>query len=378
MAWRYTFADLLTDQDICDVELSGVTFDKRIIEPGAFKGMAAIPNRKRADLVKKIVEGRTVCHIYRDADIWGSYIIWQNTPKCDEKGRITVDLAGASLESWLWHRMVAVDREFLGVDQIDIARVLLDDIAGGYAPYQAAADIGLAYRPGMSGVPRDRTYRLSEMTSVGQRLSELANCEQGFEWTIRTWVDQATGTRPRLWDWDTQLGQTNAPWTFSQPGRVLSWQYPRSAVECGTGHWARGDTPQTDVTGLAEPLLVGPYAATDLLNAGWPWLDVSTDHQGVLDSTTLDAYALRWLQTHSGSIGIPIVTVTLPGRGGISPNNVGDNARLTLVNDWWPLDVNRRPTFDHSWRVVGMEVTPGDGEDAGNDKADLIFAEEAA
>lgn len=375
MAWRYTFADLLTDRDLVDLELSGVTFDERIIEPGTFKATAAATNRQKAAQITKVVPGRTVCHIYRDADIWGSYLVWSSTPKIDNKGRVTFALSGAGLGSWLWHRFVAADRDFLGTDQITIGRTLLADVAAGYAPWQAAANIGLTYKAGTSGVPRDRSYRLSEMTSVGQRLSELANCDNGFEWRVRTWLDTATGTRPRLWDWAPMLGQVDAPWSFSQPGNVLSVDYPQSALESGTGHWARGDAPTS--TAGSQPLIAGPYPATDLLAAGWPWLDVSTDHQGVSDQTTLTAYALRWRATHSGVIGIPVVTVRLPARGGFSPSNVGDSARLTLVNDLWPLDDERRPTFNQMWRVVGMEVTPGGGGTAGNDTAKLIFAEDA-
>lgn len=374
--WRYVFADLLTDRNVAELELSGVKFDRRIIEPGTFEATAAITSVKRGELIKRVVEGRTVCHVYRDADIWGTYIIWRNVPKGDDKGRITADLAGSGLESWLWHHWVK-DRDFDGVDQIDIARALLDDMAAGYPPYQAAADIGLAYTPGVSGVPRERHYKLSEQTSVGQRLSELANCADGFEYTIRTWVDPATGTRPRLWDWGPELGQRDAPWRFTQPGVITDWEYPKSAVDCGTGHWSRGDTPQQDVTAEAEPLIVGPVASTELLDAGWPWMDVSSDHQGVSDTDTLLQYAAQSHDTRSGSIGIPVVTVKLPKHGGFSPNNIGDSARLTMVNELWPLGPDRKPTFNEYWRVIGMEVTPGESDTAGNDTARLVFAEDS-
>lgn len=373
MSWRYAFADLLTDRDLVNLELKGVSFDRRIIEPGTLEATVPIPNRATAERLEKVIEGRTVCHVYHDSDIWGTYIVWGLTPSSDAKGRLSAKLSGASLESWLWHRIVAADRDFTQVDQITIARTLLNDVTVGYAPYQAAAGIGLTLASGTSGVLRDRSYRVSEMTWVGQRLQELADVNNGFEWIIRTWVDTATNSRPRQWQWATLLGQTAAPWTFTQPGNVIQWEYPRSAVSAGTAHWSRGDAPQ-GAASPAQPVYVGPVPASDRLDAGWPWLDLTADHQGVTDTNTLMDYAIRWRDRQSGSLGVPVITVAL-NKTGITPNNIGDAGRLTLVNDLWPLDENRRPTFDHLWRVVGMEVTPGEGDSAGNDRARLVFAD---
>jgi hypothetical protein len=73
--YTYRFADLLSDSDIAELELSGVKFDRRIIQPGAFSANITVTNRDIADQVKKIVPGKTLVHVYRDADVWGTYII---------------------------------------------------------------------------------------------------------------------------------------------------------------------------------------------------------------------------------------------------------------------------------------------------------------
>lgn len=53
--WRYTFADLVTDQDIVDLDLSDVSFDRRICQAGSFKATAHVVDRATADAVATVI-----------------------------------------------------------------------------------------------------------------------------------------------------------------------------------------------------------------------------------------------------------------------------------------------------------------------------------
>ena len=75
--YTYRFASLLSDADIAELELEDVKFDRRIIVPGKFSGTATVTNVDIANQVKKVIPAKTVVHVYRDADIWGTYIIGQ-------------------------------------------------------------------------------------------------------------------------------------------------------------------------------------------------------------------------------------------------------------------------------------------------------------
>lgn len=88
--YTYRFADLLTDRDICELELTGVSFDRRIIQPGTFQGNVAVTDSLTASAVRNIVPEKTICHVYRGEELWGSYIIWQKTIDTAERGSVTV------------------------------------------------------------------------------------------------------------------------------------------------------------------------------------------------------------------------------------------------------------------------------------------------
>ena len=381
--YRYVFADLLTDTPLAELDLTNVTFDRRIIQPGAFRATIPVPNADVAERVRAVFPpentwppsggaGRTVCHVYRDADIWGTYLIWTATPSGDDRGRVQVDLQGASLESYLDHRQIWADLAFTQEDQIDIAHALVLDMqADG-----PASNIGLQVEGAPSGVLRDREYKASEAATYGQRLSELANVVGGFEYMIRTYVDQSTGMRPRVFTTGyPALGQATTPHVFARPGNVISWSYPSDAASSATRWRGRGDTVQDDLTSDSEPLLGNVYTADDLITAGWPYLDHTEDYQGVTVVSTLDDYARWWRDTRSGVIRVPQATVRLDDSTSFTPNRLGDYARLVIVDEWFPLDDQGAPTFDVTWRVVGVEVTPV-SRDNGQEIATLVFAEE--
>ncbi|MFP3968590.1 hypothetical protein SMC26_40270 [Actinomadura fulvescens] len=382
------FADLMTDQTITELALTGVTFDRRIIQPGSLRATIPVPNATVAAEVRKVFPherywpptagpGRVICHVYRGAQIWGTYLIWTATPAGDERGNVSVEIQGATLESYLDHRQIWTDvPPFVQVDQTAIAQQLIAHMqAGG-----GAASIGLVPLDTPSGVRRDRTYKASEAATYGQRLAELANVVDGFEYMIRTFVDPATGKRARQFVTAARLGQSDTDHVFTRPGNVVSWSYPSDAAAAATRWRARGDTKQDDLTADSEPLLGSIHTAADLIAAGWPYLDHTEDYQGVTQVATLDDYARWWRDTRSGVIRIPQARVRLDEAPSFTPDRLGDFARLTIVDVWFPLDRSEgaysRPTFSRHWRVVGIEVTPVSREDS-QELATLIFAEQA-
>lgn len=379
--YRYQFADLLTDQVIGELPLTDVNFDRRIIQAGSFQARMPVPNRKVADQVKRVVPtlgemhtgpGRTVVHAWRRSALWGTYLLWRAEPKSDERGRISVDFQGASLESYLHHREIRANLTYTGQDQTS-------GIAAGLISHMQAVpsgSIGLTITAPASGQPRDRTYRRSEAATYGQRLEELANVLDGFEWMIRTYVDGGERRREFVTGYP-QLGADvpAADWVFQSPGNIIAWSYPADATGTATSYQARGDTVQDDVAADSEPLLSDEHHAAGLLAAGWPRLDRTVDYSSVILKSTLDDYARWWATTRPGVIRVPQITVRLPASTPVDPNQLGRYARLKIVDDWFPPGPDGEPTFAQRWRVIGLGVEPVSRE-TGQEKVTLIFAEE--
>ncbi|MBA9003727.1 hypothetical protein [Thermomonospora cellulosilytica] len=377
--YRYQFCDLLTDRPLADLPLTGVSFDRRIIQAGSFRGTIPVPNRRIAEEVRKVVPtgpgeiqtgpGRTVVHVHRNGALWGTYLIWQATPQADERGRISVEIQGAALESYLARREIRQDVTYSGADQTS-------GIAAGLVNHMQAVpsgNIGLTVVAAPSGVFRDRAYRRSEAGTYGQRLTELASVDGGFEWMIRTYI--SGGARIREFRTGYPRLGTDVPaadWTFAQPGSVLSWSYSADATAAATSYQARGDTTQDDAAADGEALMSAEAHADAYLDAGWPRLDATVDHSTVTEQDTLDAYARWWAATRPGVIRVPQVTVRLDEETPVDPNQLGRYAKITLVNDWFPL-ADGKPTFSQRWRVIGLEVTPEDRQ--GQERVKLLFAE---
>lgn len=366
--YRYLFCDLLTDQRITELDLQPGPFDRRIIEPGSWSASYTITSSEAAERVQQLTEGRTIVHILRGGELWGSYLVWTMTPRLDQRGGLTVDMQGATLESAFDHGILDVDLDFEGTDQLEIARALVADFQ-----YYDARNLGILVDDSLSGVYRDRHYPASGTDSYGKLLANLANVDNGFEWMVRTFIAPSTGDRLRQYiSGYPTLGQAGTTHVFTYPGNVLSWQETRDATQGGTRFWTRGDSPEQDLTDEAEPLLSNKYRAQPLLDRGWPLWDVVEDHQGVTELDTLNAYARRLLASRAGSIRIFELTVRLDDNTSFSPNQLGDDARVILHDLWHPLDRLGAPMFNRRARIVGCQITPP-SRSQGQETAKLIL-----
>ena len=362
MTYTYRFATLLSDSDVAELELTGVKFDRRIIVPGAFNASVVVSNKEIAEQVKKVIPGKTIVHVYRDADIWGSYIIWQVRVQSGHAGTINVSISGASLESWFYRRIQDYpDLVFTNTDQIEIFRTLVQNAQVGWSPYDQAANLSISVDPGNSGVLRDREYKLTDAVSVGQRIEELANVDNGFEYMIRTYVDTASNTRIRemIWGYPAiNAGQKTA--IFEYPGNISSYDFSYDATESATAFWTRGDSIDNDVTGEATPLMTTePFLSTEYLDNGWPHLDKVIDYSSVTDIHTLEQYAAWWRDNRAGIVFIPQVEINGSSSQVFSPNELGSYATFVITDEFFTL-VSGVPTFAGQFRIVGIEVTPPD------------------
>lgn len=351
--YTYKFADLLTDFDIAEMELSDVKFDRRIIQAGAFSASIEVPNQDVADQVKKIVPARTILHVYRDSEIWGSYIIWTMNISSTSHGPAKVDIQGATLESWFDRRLVDVDLTYNDVDQFDIARDLVEQAQTGWTPYELNAILGIAADTNDSGVLRDRSYYLTDAATTGQRLRELAAVDNGFEYMIHTYVDGAS--RVREFILATALGTDGNDYIFTYPGNILSYQITYDATDSATAWWTRGDTIDDDATATSTPLMtVAPVLSTTWLDNNFPHLDRVVDYSSVTILDTLEDYAAWWRDNHSGYIAIPVITIeTSTPNSIITPQALGSYADFTIVDEFFALG-----DFSSRNRIIGIEVSP--------------------
>lgn len=352
--YTYRFANLLSDADVAELELENVRFDRRIIQPGAFQGSITVTNWDIADQVKKVVPARTVVHVYRDADIWGTYIIWSVRMRSSVRQGVTVEFTGATLESWFHKRIIDIDLEFTDTEQFDIARELVDQAQTGWTPYESAANLGINVTQNDSGVLRDRTYYVTDAASVGQRLEELAAVDNGFEYAIHTFYDPETQTRKREMRLAQELGEGNSTVVYTYPGSILSYDIAYDATNAATAWWTRGDTIDDDVTGTSFPLMTGgPVLADTWLENAFPHLDRVVDYSSVKELDTLENYAFYWAERRSGVWAVPVVTINTTDVTLIPPTALGTYAQFTIYDEMF-----RAGQFSSMNRIVGIEVTP--------------------
>lgn len=357
--YSYRFANLLSDSDIAELELSNVRFDRRIITPGSFSASIAVTNLDIASQVKKIIPARTVVHVYRDADIWGTYIIWSMRVRSSSRGPVTVEFTGATLESWFYRRIVDVNLLFTQADQFTIARSLVFNAQIGWTPYAAAADLSITEGTNLSGIKRDREYKITDAVSVGQRLEELANLVDGFEYMINTYVDQDLNARVRKFVVATELGEGFADVVFDYPGSIAGYEITYDATDTATAWWTRGDTIDDDVVAEAVPLMLeAPVLSDTWLANSFPHLDKVVDYSSVTVLQTLEDYAAWWRDNRSGVWAVPVIeinTTNVPTL--ITPSSLGSSAQFTILDEFFGLG-ETGPDFSYRNRIVGIEVTP--------------------
>ncbi|MGR7002820.1 hypothetical protein ACU686_40560 [Yinghuangia aomiensis] len=306
---RVLFADLRTDRLIDTLPVRDIEWDDYIGKTGSLRGTIAVPDDGIARRCMRLLTARTAVWMEQGGQIvWGG-ILWTRTPQTDERGRATMAIQAAGWESYLTHRLLYDGLTATATDQLDIARQLI-----AYVQASDGGDIGIEMDlTQMSGVLRDRTYSRYDHSRIGELLDQLAAVEDGFEWRIQSWRDTA-GIRHK----SLRLGYPiitagSEDVILDYPGRIQSISWPEDGTSQANAWQSRGSSTNNnqaaDSVPLTSPLLTYP----DMIAAGWPRLDGTSDYTTVIEQDTIDAHAAADLALARTPRLIPEVTISLAG-----------------------------------------------------------------
>lgn len=359
--YRAIFCDLLTDNTIDILPLRDVTVDDYIGKAGSLSGTIPVPNAEIAARVRRIEEGRTSVYLQRGNDLWWGGIIWTSTLQSDDQGVLTLGIQAATFESYAGRRLIrattpAYDADyrlaFAGVDQLVIARGLWNDL-------QTSLDGGnilVTYGTETSGVTRTVSYRDGDETSYLEALDALAALEDGFEYHVTVYTDPVSGARVRrlvLGHRKIETGSTDL--VLDRPGTILSYSFPRDATRGGTTARARGASTNADQASESRPLASTVAVADQLIgtgagHAGYPRIDLSSDHNEITAQNTLDATARTELAAATGAVVIPEISVRLDDL--VPTALLGRTARIRIADEWFTEGLDAR------YRIIGVKVSP--------------------
>ncbi|GAA3392147.1 hypothetical protein [Streptomyces roseoviridis] len=366
--YRAIFCDLITDQTLDILPLRDVSFDDYIGKPGSLSGTIPIPDKEIADRVKKVREGRTAVYLERGGDLWWGGIIWTTTLQSSGRGVLTLGIQAATFDSYASRRRIRTDRISFTTptDQLAIARRLWEELdlqedptppptpQTGEPPEEPREPrrLGISLGQEESGVLRTASWRMGDETVYSDALDQLAAMENGFEYQILVYRDPVDGRRirqlrlgsPKIVNGATDL-------VFDRPGTILSYSFPYDATRGGTTALARGASTNANAGTESRPIFPKTQqVASDLLADGWPLIDLSSDHNEVTDTLTLESLAKRTLDEARGTVVIPAISIHLGGI--VPPALLGRFARIRIRDEWYSEGLDTR------YRVIGVKVTP--------------------
>ena len=156
--------------------------------------------------------------------------------------------------------------------------------------------------------------------------------QQFIQWTMRV----GTIAKPKL------SSPNQVVFDASQPGSSVSdLTYAEDGSQLTTTQWAAG-------AGTDTGILMSQTTSAALISNGFPLLEDENDYKTVSTQATLDTYTSGDLALHSVPVvqwGLSVNALAAPV---MSSYNIGDLARVRVVNHVWI------PDGDYAMRIMGM------------------------
>jgi hypothetical protein len=284
--YRYLFADLLTNEIIAELPLTGVSFTQQLNQSGTLNGHVLLSalNSAEFNVNASTIPGRSAIYVDRNGDlIWGG-IIWNRTYNSAEQ---VLSLTAREFESYFERRRISTTDTFTNTDQLVIARTLIDD-----AQLVPSGDIGVITGSETSGVLIDRVYYDYELKNVYQAIQDLSRADDGFDFLIDVSYDPITDEPIKT----LVLGypRTGVIYDLNDPealvfifpaGNIVEYEYPEDASIAANTIFALG-------AGSNEGKLISIAQDTTKITEGWAVLEDVANYSDVTDPVLLDELSL--------------------------------------------------------------------------------------
>ncbi|MFE2555219.1 hypothetical protein ACFXGT_04180 [Streptomyces sp. NPDC059352] len=363
--YRAIFCDLWTDTTIDILPLRDVSFEDYIGRAGSLSGTVPIPDRAIAERAHKIKPGRTTVYLERGGDLWWGGIVWTTNLQSSDRGVVTLGVQASTFDSYAARRRIRTDefetRFAQPTEQFVIARSLWESLSGGLGRSRITVDD----LQEDSGVLRTASWRYGDETVYQEALDQLGAQEKGFEYQILVYRNPEDGERIRQLRLGSPIRTGATDMVFDRPGAILSYSLPDDATRGGTVALARGASTNSNAGTESRPTLSDLARPSKQLPDLWPQLDLSSDHNDIGDKATLNSLAQAAVDTASGSVQIPEISIRLNGI--VPPALLGRTARIRITDEWHPTGLDAR------YRIVGVKVRPA--ERGRPDTAELALEE---
>jgi hypothetical protein len=347
--YRYLFADLLTNEIIAELPLTGVSFTQQLNQAGTFQAHLLITGINTAEFNVDAATTPTRNAIYVDRNgtlVWGG-VVWGRSYNSDEQA---ITITAREFESYFERRRITTTQNFNNTDQLVIARTLIDN-----AQTNPSGDIGVITGSETSGVLVDRVYYDYELKTVYGAIQDLSRQDDGFDFNIKVEYDPITNEPlktlvlgyPRTGNVDSGIGDVSTPVFIFPAGNIVTYEYPEDGSIAANTLYVLG-------AGSNEGKLSAVAQDTNKLTAGWPLLEDQANYSDITDQTVLNELALG--QVLALSEPPPIIKIVVPAY--VEPvfgtYSIGDDARLIIQDPRFPSGL------DAVYRIVGLNVQPGE------------------
>ena len=355
--YRYLFADLLTNQILAELPLTGVTFTEQLNVAGTFTGHLLLSGINTAGLNVNAatIPGRCAIYVDRNGElVWGGVIWLRDYSSADQR----MSLTAREFLSYYERRRISDTLPYTGYDQLAIALNLMN-----YAEGKPHGSLGLLFNqdPGSSstsGVIISRLYYNYELKTVFQAIQDLSKANNGFDFEISVYYDGAGNPAKSFNTYYPHSGNRYDPNNpsipvFELPGNIVEYQYPEDGSKAANEIFGLG-------AGSGLGRLVEIVDDSTKLSTGWPLLQEQGNFTDIYDPTLLTNLTQGMINATS----YPPVTLKIAVPAYVDPvygsYELGDDVRVIITDPRFP------DTLDAVYRITAISI------DAGEDKPERV------
>lgn len=344
--YRYLFADLLTNQVLAELPLTGVSFGKELNTSGSLTGSLLLSDLREDvyAISDSTTPGRTALYVDRSGTIvWGG-IVWGRSYQSGEQ---RIQFQAREFESYFEKRRILTTYSASAVDQLQVAKALVDQVQA-----VASGNIGVIVPSLTSGVTISKTYNSWDQKPLAEALYELSRADNGFDWNIDVSYDSSFNIVKNL-----DLAYPRRGFLYADglattpvlefPGNVVSYTYPEE-----------GGSIANTMLGVGSGTGEGKYFSTQTdaaqITGGWPVLEQSVSLTDYTDQTLLNEMTLANLNAVLNPVVVMQVVTEAFNDPVLGSFKTGDEVRVRVTDPRFPATLNL------TRRIASFTVQPGE------------------